>query len=444
MLGNRRSLSSFQSAYPSISESQFSAVVSSAVKTSMLSNVATSTSLHTSNIHNAFSSLCTKMTQRGIQYASNTIAQRGGFMAEDFHAGTYNLDAIIKRGNPDAKVLVSNAKGSADIIYYDDNKQASLKYCSNAKASVNSQQNPKYGSQNRIIPSDQLEEAKSEIEKQIKGNIAKGRSDVSTNQKQVKELLTDRITGKNGVSSTPLTKKQDMEIAKAIKVDKSGNITIDEKKINNILKETGVTNKVNKSIFKNELKGVGLAVAIGLGVGFTISFAVSLAQSGISPESVKYAFAEGSKVCLESGVMSVVGYGVGRTIGQLASNVLTGVLENLGLVITENIKTMCNMGVIGSMMIVVFSAWQFIKLKQSGLATKEALVQVGKQALFSIGILTLSIVAQGFWVGPAGMIVSLSIAAIIIVYALVNATNRRCFDEKLDMCVIDKMKPVYS
>ena len=54
-------------------------------------------------------------------------------------------------------------------------------------------------------------------------------------------------------------------------------------------------NTNSKRVFRNELRGVGIAVGIGLGIGFTIGFAVTLAQSGVSPDSIKVAFVQGSK-----------------------------------------------------------------------------------------------------------------------------------------------------
>lgn len=45
----------------------------------------------------------------------------------------------------------------------------------------------------------------------------------------------------------------------------------------------------SKRVFRNEIKGIGIAAAIGIGVGFTIGFAVSLAQTGVTPDSIKYA-----------------------------------------------------------------------------------------------------------------------------------------------------------
>ena len=203
-------------------------------------------------------------------------------------------------------------------------------------------------------------------------------------------------------------------------------------------------NTNSKRVFKNELRGLGVAVAIGLGVGFTIGFAVTLAQSGITPESIKLATIEGAKGGFEAGAMSAVGYGIGRTIGEVVNASVTGLLENIGINITENIAKMVNMGVVGTLTIVVFSAYQFIKLKQNGLAIRDALLQVGKQALFSLSLLAVSIAAQGVWGGPAGIIVSVSVGIILISYTVGQSVHQRHFAERVRVYMIDKCRPTFA
>lgn len=193
----------------------------------------------------------------------------------------------------------------------------------------------------------------------------------------------------------------------------------------------------SKRVFKNELKGLGLVVAIGFGVGLTIGFITTLAQSGITPDTLKLATIEGLKSGAESGILSAVGYGIGRTIG-------SGVLENAGITITENISKMVNMGVVGALTIVVFSTYQFIKLKLKGVATREALIQTGKQALFSLSLLAVSIAAQGIWGGAAGIIVSVSIGFIMITYYVTDAVYQRHFAEKIRIYAIEKCYPSFS
>ena len=59
-----------------------------------------------------------------------------------------------------------------------------------------------------------------------------------------------------------------------------------------------------KRVFRNELRGLGLAVAIGAGVGLTIGFVSTLAQMGITPDTLKLAAAESIKSGVESGLTS--------------------------------------------------------------------------------------------------------------------------------------------
>lgn len=195
----------------------------------------------------------------------------------------------------------------------------------------------------------------------------------------------------------------------------------------------------SKRVFKNELKGLGLAVAIGSAVGLTIGFITTLAQSGITPDTLKLATIEGLKSGAESGMLSAVGY----RIGEVTSQAISGVLKNTGITIAENISKMVNMVVVGALTIVVFSTYQFIKLKLKGVATREALIQTGKQALFSLSLLAVSIAVQGIWGGAAVIIVSVSIGFIMITYSIVDAVHQRHFAEKIRIYTIGKCYPSF-
>lgn len=209
-------------------------------------------------------------------------------------------------------------------------------------------------------------------------------------------------------------------------------------------KDAMIKSTNRKRVFKNEVRGLGIAAAIGVGVGFTIGFAVSLAQSGVVPDSIKYALAEGGKSGISSGIQSVVGYGVGRTVGQVAAKAMEGLLSNLGLEITENISKMCSMGTIGAITIAAFSSVQFIKLIRNGESLKSAAIQVGKQALFSLSLLVVSIAAQGIFGGPAGIIVSVSTGIIFVTYSIADTVHQRYYSEKLRVYMIKKCKPVFE
>ena len=200
----------------------------------------------------------------------------------------------------------------------------------------------------------------------------------------------------------------------------------------------------NKRVFKNELTGIGRAVAIGLGVGFTLGFVVTLAQSGISPENLKNAAIVSAKTAIEGAVLGVVNHLVVRGIGEMATNALQGVVGNLGLTITDNIVKMCNMAVFGGLAIVVFSVYQFTKLKLLGYNTKECLLRVGRSAAFSSTILLISIVSQGIWGGHVGIIVSISIGFIVLTYKVIDNQRNKRIGEQVRIYMIQKCEPLLT
>lgn len=404
---------------------------------------------YTSNVHQAFANLQESVLRRGMQYVNNRAASKGGFMAENFVADSYNLDAVIKgeSENTWAYVPESHNAASPDVVVLSKRgntiQEASLKYYGDAASSAKTQTNPKYGDQVRIIPSDQLEEGKSALAQLHDKNTIKGRLDAAKIQQDTLEKLTDRIRTKNGVSSTPLTKEQSIKLANSTKqVDAA--VVVDRKKFNEVMDETGITKKTKDAIFRKELHGLGMAAAIGLGIGFTIGFAVTLAQSGVSPDGMKAAMVAGAKGGIESGALSIIGYGLGRTIGETAVAATTGVLQNLGIQMTENLSKICQMGTMGTMMIAVFSVYQFAKLKIKGVSTRDALRQVATQALFSLSVLALSLAVQSLFGGVADIIVSVGVGVVCILYSFGENLHQREISEKIQQLLIEKCKPIIA
>lgn len=196
------------------------------------------------------------------------------------------------------------------------------------------------------------------------------------------------------------------------------------------------TNK--KRVINNELKGVGLAALIGFATGASIGFIVTLAQNGLSLETFKLAAIEGGKVGLEGMAFGVIGHIASRTIGELATHAMTGLLANVGVELTENLVKACNMGVIGSVIIVTSSIYQFVRLKRNGYSTEECLMRVGKQALVSVGSLAVSTMVQAtLGTGPA-ILVGVSIAAITLSYSMYQLYHNKVLAEKIQGYIIEK------
>jgi hypothetical protein len=95
--------------------------------------------------------------------SNRAIAFDKGFAAEGWHSQTFNLDAIIKGNEVHSYVPESNALGSVDIKI-SDGQDISSKFYSTARNSALAQSDPNYTGQGRLIPTEQLDEARRSLE----------------------------------------------------------------------------------------------------------------------------------------------------------------------------------------------------------------------------------------------------------------------------------------
>lgn len=414
-------------------------VVNSTGGREVLSTVVTAAGLpffaQTQNIGIGFSQLKDSVIQRGTTYAKNTLASRRGYVAENFIAESYNLDAKIKKSDDYAYVPESNKDASPDIVYDYDSKEASLKFYKDSEQSAKAQTNPKYENQTRVIPEDQVDEAKEFLEKLAKKNEMKGRDEASQLQRQTAEKIDSKIKGRDGVESTGLTKKQSDELAEAFTVDENGNTIVDESKIDKVLKETGIETKVRRAKLMNELKGIGIAAAIGFGVGITITAVMELASSGIEAANFDRIMTNSFFAGVESGVLSIASYGINK----LTSNVLN---SSFGVNLLTDFGYTLNFAAAGLISIAVFSTYQFIKMKLAGVDTGKALSVVGRQAMFSLSVLAVSVIAQGIYGGAAGIIVSTSFGLIYMAYNVAETVHQRKMAERIREYTIEQYRPL--
>ena len=178
-----------------------------------------------------------------------------GFMAEFWHAHTYTIDATARGTGAHADRLGENSKGSVDVQTFDKNgnpiTKAGLKYYKTGKKSAKAQgtdweqayheycaksENPMsleeylkkngvsksrqhesiYKGQKRVIPAEQLDDARASIGKLEKKELNNGgganRKAVGEKYKEVQQNLTNRIADKFG-SSLPSTTKETKQMA---------------------------------------------------------------------------------------------------------------------------------------------------------------------------------------------------------------------------------------
>lgn len=152
------------------------------------------------------------------------VEQFKGFVAEEMHAGTFNIEAIRQGSNHRAWTLQENGYGSVDV-QTNFGKEYSLKYSNTAKEAENMQaalngetRAPKYQGQERLIAAEQVDEAKGWAHRRGLKDI-ENRPDVSASHADTEEHLVGKISDGEGVESRELSIKESKKIAEEAKKD---------------------------------------------------------------------------------------------------------------------------------------------------------------------------------------------------------------------------------
>ena len=158
--------------------------------------------------------------------SNQTDAVLGGYLAEVWHADTFNVDAIAAGSAHRAWVDVEGRidYGSVDIRT-NFGTDYSSKYMKNPEASAIAQAQyardlgrPKYQGQERLIPTDHLEGALETANRQALRNEPI-RPEVAESYREAGRHFTDRVSDGEGIESIPLTKENDLEMARQVKRD---------------------------------------------------------------------------------------------------------------------------------------------------------------------------------------------------------------------------------
>lgn len=192
----------------------------------------------------------------------------------------------------------------------------------------------------------------------------------------------------------------------------------------------------SRRVLINELKGAGISAAIGFGVAFTISAIVELARVGIASAEMGELIGHSMKAGMEGGIVSTATYGVGR--------LLSSMLQAHGVDLLTKTGALINFAAVGAVSIILVSAYQYVKMKVSGAETSVAFREVGKQALFSISVLAVSIIAQGIYGGYAGLIVSTSVGLIVLTVGVINSAHQRKLADRINEFAIEEYKPLLA
>ncbi|MCM1247251.1 MAG: hypothetical protein NC251_02350 [Lachnoclostridium sp.] len=174
-----------------------------------------------------------------------------GFVAEWWHEGAFNIDAAVKGVKTRAEApddnglvdIVLTSGGKYQVKYYKSGdrsakQQAKInyerykEYCAKYRKEHNGQNppvtaeeylkekfpnDPYYLGQGRLIPTDQMKDAKAWLERKIVEETNGGRPEQVKRYRDTLDKLTDRIKSSDGAESIPLTEEEARELAKLAK-----------------------------------------------------------------------------------------------------------------------------------------------------------------------------------------------------------------------------------
>lgn len=152
------------------------------------------------------------------QYRNLGIGQLQGYMLEEWSSGTLIVSAVAAGSIDTSTVLHSTEKNSKDILMKSGDSYSAKSYSTAAKTSkAQAQVNPETGQANyrgqyRLVPSDQLSDAKAVAHNEVIRNRL-NRPDVADAYAETEMLLTDTIRNKDGIQSKSATRKDLEEIA---------------------------------------------------------------------------------------------------------------------------------------------------------------------------------------------------------------------------------------
>jgi hypothetical protein len=167
-----------------------------------------------------------ELTRQIVKLKSNqSDAVLGGYIAEYWHAGTFNVNAVAAGSAHRAWVdeAARQTYGSVDVGT-NFGKSYSSKYMATAEKTAVEQSllsretgQAKYLGQDRLVPTDHLEGAKATAARRATLN-ADARPDVAAAYREAGERMTDTVSdGK--VSSEALGKQEDLQMAREVKND---------------------------------------------------------------------------------------------------------------------------------------------------------------------------------------------------------------------------------
>lgn len=278
-----------------------------------------------------------------------------GFIAEQYHAQTFNMNAQAAGSPYRAKVLEPSgsgyAKNSVDLVIVDgDGKVVSRyqsKYCKDAKATELAFEHGDYRGQQKLVPKGQ--------------------------ENEIQKKATTVIEAPDGTTSNPLTKLRAEQMRDEAQSGNWNELNWNEYAAKDLA--VGIGKQAGQAALQGAAIGVGIDVAQKLwnGEDFEAEDVVETALASGADFGVKAAAAGALKVGVEKEIITVIPKGTPA-----------GTIANIAFVAVEDAK------VVGKMASGELSLQEGIeKIEQTTVATAAGLVAMGKGAAIGAAVGTI-------------------------------------------------------
>lgn len=247
-------------------------------------------------------------TQGGVV---NQNPQLDGFIAEQYHAQTFNLNAEATGSSYRAKVLEPSGKGyaknSVDIVIVDESgkvvKRYQSKYCKDAEATAKAFEQGDYRGQRKLVPEGQ--------------------------ENGFSKKVAICLEAPDGTTSTPLSKEQAKKLQSEAQSGKWNDLNWNEYKTKDLA--IGIGKQAGRAALMGAAVGVGFDVAQKVWNGEEIN-GEELLKTAIESGAdfgVKAATAGALKVGVEKGFIKIIPKG---TPAETIANIAHIAIENVKIV----------------------------------------------------------------------------------------------------------------
>lgn len=285
-----------------------------------------------------------------------------GFIAEQYHAQTFNLNAEASGSQYRAKVLEPNGKGyaknSVDLVIVDGNgkvvRRYQSKYCKDANATMAAFKHGDYRGQRKLVPEGQ------EIDIANASNI---------------------IEAPDGTSSNPLSKQSAEQMRNDAQSGKWNELNWNEYTSKDLL--LGIGKQAGQAAIQGAVIGVGMDIAQKLWAGEEIE----------GEEIVETALASGSDFGIKAVAAGALKVGIEKDIVTIMpKSTPTTTITNIAYVGVENVK------IVWKMASGEYTFQEGIeKMEQTTVSTVAGLATMGK--------FTMAGTAIGSAFGPVGAVI---------------------------------------